>query len=451
MSRFQEPPRSYPLPTSNALETDFNRDGSIQTVGAFRTLALLNNNGIGCKLFNLGETSLGNGGTVTGAPDLVRYTTGNAELLVAFAVKDGEITYRIANLGAAGNKSCTGPSDLSGDCLTFYPSNVVSHGAASNPQGLSAYVFDDSIFIAYHDENNDIFVRRLIVASPDALVPMQHWSISGASSATYVHADTTPELIQTHDGTSSPTLRVLYRDTNGTYRRARFNVASQQWDQVGFVLWDQNGVALSGTVSPAALNWPDDATTNWQDNELRTLLAVTDSAGRIRIYILSHTTGRWEHAHTLNHFTRAKPIFTYRTRRSTTGSVPNHYPGHFMIGGVGIASRSPFVRLSQIHSRWNAPSPTNFDELDGGMVGGWLAERAFRVTEDTATVLYSDSQLDNVFGLMPRNNGLFFLPHADGSVDRDVEVDSDFKVMETEICRTIAEHRTFIGCKPELP
>ena len=61
-------------------------------------------------------------------------------------------------------------------------------------------------------------------------------------------------------------------------------------------------------------------------------------------------------------------------------------------------------------------------------------------------VLYSDSTLDNVFGIVPIGlpsgtpggwDGINFYPHADGSQNHDYSVYSDFRVMEHYCCKNL--------------
>jgi len=71
----------------------------------------------------------------------------------------------------------------------------------------------------------------------------------------------------------------------------------------------------------------------------------------------------------------------------------------------------------------------------------------------TAAAFYSDSAIDNVFGLfasaIPGEPGLMFYPHADGAPDSEITVHSDFRVMEDYICKRIGDYRQhFCGNLP---
>jgi hypothetical protein len=64
---------------------------------------------------------------------------------------------------------------------------------------------------------------------------------------------------------------------------------------------------------------------------------------------------------------------------------------------------------------------------------GWT-----ELAPDSNVAVYSDATLDNVFGLGGvENNGPkpMFYPHADGAPDYVFGANSDFRVMEDELCR----------------
>ena len=58
----------------------------------------------------------------------------------------------------------------------------------------------------------------------------------------------------------------------------------------------------------------------------------------------------------------------------------------------------------------------------------------------SASSLYSDATIDNVFGLVPLwipgdgLKGVYFYPHADGSPNHSYGLFSDFRVMEDLVC-----------------
>ncbi len=435
-SLFRESPWNYP--DSNTNTTDWNRDNQISgTSVRWRTMALSLHDG-SCHAFAQGKQNIEPGTTFKGPVDLVRF--GNR--LYAFWSIGTQLKYKFATLGPTGSKSCTGSADpLQGPCLTWSETQTVPGCMAFSYEGVTAYSFDGWLFIAFNQADGIMRIRKYSVGS-DGILSFSSGTILPKTDQIYL-TDYPPELVERHQGVHPRALGLIYLSKNQVFRSWGWNGSS--WVYEG-PLYNPNGHAITGGQSPAAKAWPDGAVQGWSANEKRTLAILPSYEGHTRLYVLDYSTNTWQLINSgANAPTDGKPFLEYRTVRSTSGLPRSDYRGHFMIGRMhhnpnwGEIAR---FRLSSLVSRTNPPARNSLNLLNAG---DFLQNKWATTIKYSSLSLYSDSTLDNVFGLVPLNTdhekGLYFYPHADGSPDSVYSVYSDFKVMEDYICDTIARAR----------
>jgi hypothetical protein len=223
------------------------------------------------------------------------------------------------------------------------------------------------------------------------------------------------------------------------------------WNGTDFVssgnLKDSDDNDVSGGDSPAALAWPGPGVSSFSTSEKKTLALLPDSSGVVRLFLLDYATGKWTDLEVDNLGTTVgKPILAYRHLRMENGEPLSGFSGHLMLGRMRSCDgnkRCAYVRISELVSQ---SSPPGFG-LALLEAGDWMQNHWATVQIGTNHALYSDAEVDNVFGLSALSGsaeyGINFYPHSDGSPARDFGIRSDFRVMEDGICRRIAEYRSF--------
>lgn len=434
-SRFASAPWYYE--GSTATTTDWNRDGVISGSSTrYRTMGLSAYQA-GCGAFSQGKQKIESGTAFVGPVDLVRFDN----RLYAFWSTGTTLRYRFAELDRTKDKSCTGsPNPRNGDCLTWSaPQDLHTN---DEYLGVTAYSFDNWMFVAFNQPNGVMRVRQYSVGSNGTLT-YQSGTASGTSNIEYM-SDYTPELVELHQGVNSRTLGLLYYARDGKFRSWGWSGSS--WVHEG-ALQDTSGDHIAAGESPVAKAWPDSALQGWSANEKRTL-AILPSAGEKKalVYILDYATNRWRQLTRIDLYspTNGKPFLEYRTIRDTSKLPLSDFRGHFMIGRM--VSSDPgnpaYVLLSSLVKRTAPPSVSSLKLVKAG---GYLQNRWAKTIAGSSLSLYSDSTIDNVFGLVPldlgSDSGLYFYPHADGSPYAVYSVYSDFKVMEDYICDKIRPFR----------
>lgn len=435
-SMFSESPWNYNI--SDQHTTDWNRDGLISGASdSWRTMALSLYDR-SCHAFAQGKQKIEPGTTFVGPVDLVRFD----ERLYAFWTTGTELRYKFAMLGPKGNKSCTAfANPTQGDCLTWSATQTLRTGG--DYLGVTAYSFYNALFVAYNRANGVMQVDKYSVGS-NGILTFESSTWSGTSNVHFM-SDFTPELVERHQGVHSRILGLIYLARDGVFRSWGWNGSS--WVHEGPML-DVNGGSIAGGQSPVAKAWPDSAVQGWPSNEKRTLAILPSTGTFTRLYILDFGSNRWLFADFGENTTTAgKPFLEHRTIRDADGLSLYDFRGHLMIGRLfhnPIWGNIARFRLSSLVSGANPPNASTLSLLDAG---DYLQNKWAATIPGSSLSLYSDSTLDNVFGLVPLNTGnevgLYFYPHADGSPDAAYKVYSDFRVMEDYICKTIGDVRSF--------
>lgn len=446
-------PWSY---VANYLQVDWNRNGIMHGAGILTRAPALHSLDASCKAFVVGKQSLSTATDVQGPVDLTRAGT----RLYAFWVTPSTMSYRFTTLGAVGNKSCTGQADpFGGTCLTWSATNTLASGGAY--RNVSAYAFGGSIFVAFSLADNSLYLRRYSVNANGTLTLAQ---TSNWSSTTQERSTRSPELVEFYSG-GAGVLSVIYLAESGEFRQRQWNGTT--WAAHVALIDNATGLPIPGGEAPAAKAWPDsNITVGWTDAQRRTVAILPGAAGVMNVYDLLHANGNWSRRLTMldnggnSITTEGKPFIEYRPLRRSNGSLESSaFPGHFMLGwsdddGSGAVppiTRARF-RLSTLCSQTSPPGagltllPAG-DYLDNTWANDQRGTQASPTR--TAASLYTDSTIDNVFGLVamdvPSSQGVYFLPHADGSPSHVFSVFSDFNIMEDYICDTLSLYRS-MGC-----
>ena len=438
---------SFPYPTFNGnpwnyavtgVRVDWNRDTNPQTGTTNWRAPAMSLYNSSCQAFGQGRTRINFAAVppvpVVGAVDLVR--AGVPSRLYAFWSEGALIRYRFAPLSAPGNKSCTGTSDPTvGDCLTWSPSGTTfSIDVGDNHQGLTAASFNNEVFIGYRNSADRLRVLRFSINSGGTLAITNSYDLSNASSDINLTTEA-PELVVLHDDVSLGALGVIYLDRLSTYRLKRWNGAA--WLPAdGEPLRNAASNNIVGRDGPAAKAWPSPEV-GFLPNERRTVALLPNIMHDVVLYVLNYDSGLWELAQVLPNDHAGKPFLEYRHIRTTSGLALADFDGHFLIGWNNAedpAGTRAMIRFSQRVRRLNPPTAL----LGLLPVGDFLSNQWAFDQAGTSAALYSDSTIDNVFGLValnvPGQVGVWFYPHADGSPNHTYNVFSDFRIMEDEIC-----------------
>ncbi len=437
-SRMAASPWNYPIAGLNT--TDWNRDGIISgpSVG-WRGTALLAN-GRSCNLFSMKRKIIEPTTSINGPVDLTRFGT---RLYAVWSTAD-HIYYRFASLGAVGNKSCIGPADpTAGNCLTW--STRYSAGLSADYSGVSVYSYSGYLFVASRTSTGVLLVRRYTASSNGTLNFVDSSYLGNGSSSQL--SDFVPELVERYQSVTQRALGLLYLDRDGIFRSFGWNGSSWVYENA---LLDGLGATIPGSQPPVAKAWPDSPLPEWPAAEKRTVAILPSSTGKMHLYVLNYDSNRWERTQGGGDLTtNGKPFLEYRTVRNSNGVRFANLKGHFMIGylenNARYGNRAKVV-FSTLVSRTSPPGNPDFSIQNS--VGDFLQDRWATVREGSSPSLYSDSTIDNVFGVTPlsvptETVGLYYYPHADGSPDAEFRVYSDFRVMEDYICQKIGDVRDF--------
>ena len=458
--RFSVSPFNYAVAGDRV---DWNRDGVAENSQvAYRSFSLTANSR-GCRSFIAGYTQLVAPTTMpSGVSDLVRF---GDRIYALWPDSSSSLIVRSAQLGAVGNKGCTGsanPLDATGanpnPCLSFNPPTNVAN--LDDGAGVSAIVHDGQLWVASArglGAGGSVEVLRF---SRDAagnltldavdVTPVAGLCIPPNSAGNPSLCETTllsPELVLRHTQAHGavPCLLILARDGNF----ASFRWHGGQWVFEGPLL-GSNGAPIAGTYPPIAKAWPDPDIT-WPSNEHRTLAILPGASGSVRLFQVDWWSGQWADIgfDSGGGQTRQKPFLEYKLRRSTSGTADANFTGNFLVGWMDPGdgeNRSAFVRLSKSVDRLAPPGTHAGHKLGSEPLGDWLQNKSGTSPAGTAACLYSDATIDNVFGLLPirpglTEAGLNFLPHADASPGQPLSTHSDFRIMEDRICANIAGQR----------
>lgn len=428
-----DPPWKYLVSGSNV---DWNRTRAIETGStAWRTpaLSLLDKS---CQAFSQGRvpiTPLPT--TVSGAVDLAKI----GSRLYAFWPEGNAIKYRFADVGT-GAKSCVN-SDLNGPCLSW-DATTYALGNAASANAVTVAYFGTTLYTVFRSTGDTLVAMRHSVNANGTLQSLAaevNLDIPADPASRSQHP---PELTELYDQVTAGQVAVLYLGTNSKFQMRR--LTGTTWGAPTPLLPEPSGTDIAGSFAPAAKTWYN-ASGNWASNEKRTLavLPSTQPAANVDLYLLL-SNGKWQKLVTSPLRTSAKPFLEFRQLRTSSGTLDTNYQGHFIVGSsVSDGSKTrAMIRYSELVSRAAPPSTTSPNGFELLEVGSFLGNQWATEATGSTAVLYSDSSLDNVFGLdpldVPGQVALYFLPHADGAPNRDYKVYSDFKVMEDGICRLLS-------------
>ncbi|MCB9730868.1 MAG: hypothetical protein H6746_20520 [Deltaproteobacteria bacterium] len=450
-SIFADAPYEYPSPPTATNGVDWNRNGTLDDASAAWRAMPLSQKDKSCAAFSTGRVNIATDEVVAGPIDLVRH----GSRLYAVWSTGTAIKYKYASLGVAGSKSCTGTDDPTipgGSCLTWSAVTTLTSGASY--LGVTVASYGSEVYVAYPTDVGQLRVHRCIVSSSGPLTISGSWWFP-TSSRVY-KSDHAPELVIRHrNPTSTSPLGLLYLAQDGTFRSYGRVDATGSWSYEGALL-DASDSAIGGAEAPVAKAWPDASVTGWSASEQRTLAILPDSSAAVRVYALNPSSNRWVNLglelngpQLGNPVTAAKPFLEYRLVRTSSGSTPANFAGHFMIGWMSDDptwhSRARF-RLSTLVDRTHPPSSIDLPMLEVAEAGDFLQNLWATTPYGTSASLYSDGTLDNVFGIVPIGlpsgtpggwDGINFYPHADGSQNHDYSVYSDFRVMEDYCCKNL--------------
>ena len=429
-------PYSYAAPTGPA-GVDWNRNGQVAP-GEWRA-PVYAMDGSSCQAYAQGKVIIDPMTDVRGAVDLVRH---GPWLLAVWSTTAG-VHMRTAALGAVGAKSCTGSPDpgAAGECLTW--SAVTSFSVGTALRGVTAFSTTAGLLVATNDSLGAMAVHTFGVSAAGlpyfaGTEPLPSWSLDLQTAAT-------PELALRHQGVHGRPLGLLYLSRSGQFRS--FGLDQGIWVTEGPLLDFASGLPLTGGQSLVAKDWPDQFVQGWSANQYRSVAIMPSNSGALRVYVLDYATNTWRETAVTPGSTTGKPFLEYSTIRNTTGLADGQFSGHFLIGRMipCAGGTCPFVHRSTLVSAVAPPAADSFPAF--GLLGGAdYIQNVWAIAQPgTSAALYSDSTIDNVFGLfastIAEEPGLMFYPHADGAPDSVVTVYSDFRVMEDYICKTIGDDR----------
>lgn len=447
-SVFLNKPYNYLSPTA-ASGVDWTRDGVLSGSGtSWRTMAL-SEYFQNCASFSVGRVNLVPDEAVVGPIDLVRFGT----RLYAIWSTGAAVKYKFATLGSTGAKSCTGTDDpLAGACLTW--SSVYTLVSGASYLGITAASHGGVLYIAHQSDTGALRVRNCTATGTGTLTLVSTTNLP--TSSTSRKSDHAPELVIRHeDPTSGSPLGLIYLGQDGNFQSFGRDDSTGTWAFEGALL-DVAGSAIPGGEAPVAKAWPDAAVTGWSASEKRTLAILPSATSVVEVYSLNPSSGRWVPL-ALDLVpdgdppqTAGKPFLEYRALRDATGAATSDFAGHFMMGWANdhdvYGARAKFV-LSSVVDKSSPPTSGNTVTLVALEAGDNLQNLWATTRPGSAAALYSDSTIDNVFGVVPLEipgfTGINFYPHADGSPNHDYSVYSDFRVMEDYICATMGGYRGF--------
>lgn len=426
---------------------DFDRSGTMTVPGFLVRSTGLVAHQRECRGFMAGNRVLPSG-AVRGSVDLARL--GN--LLFAFWVEPGGVYFRAAPLGAQGNKSCTGDKggmDDAGNCLSWTDALPL---IAGDFLGVSALRFGSELFVAVTHTNEDLSVHRF-APSGVLLTPVgTPWPLSIDSATRTAFA---PELTLLHNANHAGRLALVYRSNlSSRYRVRHYDPIAQSWSaQVPVRTGPLGQTLVTGNQAAGSLVWPGPEMASWNESERRTLLVLPDTSANCRVYLLrpSGTDDTWDELPGWTTYKcETQPSLAVKTLRRQNGLPDANLTGHMMLVHAKFATSgssawdTPQVAFSTLVSRTNPPStslsPTLYQTGQPQLAPNdhYWGEWWTALVAGSNIAVYSDSTLDNVFALgaiQDKGDKLVFFPHGDGAPDFAFGANSDFRVMEDEVCR----------------
>lgn len=446
-----------PWPVSTV---DLNRDGASGPAGTWRTMALTLFDAQ-CISMSQGAQVVASTSAVSGGVDLLQFDG----RLYAFWATGSEVRYRSAALGAVGNKSCTGSSSpYSGSpCLTWGTTRVLP---GTNPaRGVTAQVFAGELFVAYHDPSSQLVIRRYVKTGTDTLNHQATWSFGATTND---RTDHTPELFVSHN-LGPGTLTVAYLAQSTRVRQRVYNPTSMDWNTTGSLAGHDNRPALPppapppaaptvlfGSQPPVMVTWPtptNPGVPEALDSIRRTYALIPDTQGALRFYRFQSGTHVWERIRSFDERTHAKPFLEFRYLRTGTGQLRqtsgiDTFGGHFLFGYHDLRDGGTAARFIQsAYVDRNNPSPGPWVDpipwrIEFSGVRDFIHNEWSLDIIGTSMSLYTDRTIDNVFGLIARDeevDSVRFLPHADGSPNHPYLVRSDYRTLEDMVCWRLRE------------
>jgi hypothetical protein len=261
------------------------------------------------------------------------------------------------------------------------------------------------------------------------------------------NAQGVPEPIRV-DGT----LSIFYVDNNNDYQRSVLqhtnNITNWTWG-AGSTLNSTTGQTLKGRVGPSLVWWPKRAVPGAR---LCGIFPAMDD--QMKMYCLDGTTNTWDDV-SIAAFGEAphpttieKPTLIYRKQKRTDGTPIEGnglYPGHFWLYRVAPGRVINFFVSQELDTNQHTISSFNmntpmFQTSREHFLGDEQQRRVLPST--TISILYSDEiATTKALVFMETNNvdedtyPLMILPFADGTANATLKVDSDFKIMDANICR----------------
>ena len=131
----------------------------------------------------------------------------------------------------------------------------------------------------------------------------------------------------------------------------------------------------------------------------------------------------------------------FRRVRTASGAAVSNDVGNLVFGVVRSSDRVPYTIWTDALNASSAPwsGDLEFNEQWAWLVRNWVT-RSFQATNGAVTnvALYEDFFTGGMFGLrvgVGINSTVSFLPFADGVIDANLAIRSDFTVMEDNVCR----------------
>ncbi len=376
------------------------------------------------------------------------------------AVGGGQVENAVASpTRAPGSKSCTGsdnPFDKqAAKCLTWSPTTQAYFSEGDPFRGVSALSKDGSLFLAVNTASGQMHVVRYEATTDGYLSPKQLDTLGSPSDNAQVTSglpQDAPELTIRNSAVGGGTVTLLYLAADHVFRSYDFDPPG--WTYQG-ALQDPSGGHISGMAAPAAKAWPDNEGAGWLAAERMTLALLPDNNAHIRVFALDFATNQWRNLGidpSPNYGTVGKPFLEYRTARAEAGLPNDGKQGNFMIGwmeySAGLGARAA-VRVAEPCDRYHPPMAAGIPQLALTPLIDKLQNRWATTQVDSSAALFSDTTIDNVFGIVPLQTqemtGVVFYPHADGAPDAPSTIYSDFAVMEDYVCWNLAKYRAING------
>ena len=410
--------------------------------------------------------------------------TGNVPRMYAFYVNQGKIFYKHGDYTPtpdATRSSCLG-SGLGG--AMNGRSRYTTHDAAGNFTNHNGRCTDWSSneFLVLTGETNITSVSALEVkeinntthnlillfytTSDNKLLVLPSSSINNTSTSTTTpalqageigwgsavliasNADGTPEPIELNNSIS-----VFFKDTTDTYRKGTLthdpNPSNWTWS-VHSVLDSSNNQSIQGKISPSLVWWPDKNHPNAKLCAIFTELETNRTDEKMRFFCRNSQNSTWDDLSSIAFGegpyprTEEKPSIIYRKQRKTGGteiSLGGLAPGHFWLYHVSTSRNANFLVSRELDT--NQHSITNFDQNSPMFEVGRVHTLVPGITLGTTYSVLNDPEIATVKALVITDTttaavNLRDLPFADGAFKAEIKLDSDFKLMDSRICRGIA-------------